>query len=106
MVRMMSEVGIPVSQSPFPFLFPDSHGGSLHDGPLLLPCYVCLQHCHRRRPFLPPGGFPILFLQLDNFQEAAMKMGTWPQSGGPKGGLGETLKTWTNQAGLPLVSAT
>ena len=35
-----------------------------------------------------------------------MKMGTWPQSGGPQGGLGETLKAWTNQAGLPLVSAT
>jgi len=44
-----------------------------------------------------------LFFHLE---EAAMKMGTWPQSGGPQGGLGETLKLWTNQAGLPLVSAT
>ena len=35
-----------------------------------------------------------------------MEMGTWPQSGGPQGSLGETLKSWTNQAGLPLVSAT
>ena len=47
----------------------------------------------------------ILVLQFDHSQEAAMEMGTWPQSGGPQGSLGETLKSWTNQAGLPLVSA-
>ena len=32
--------------------------------------------------------------------------GAWPQPGGPQGSFGETMKTWTNQAGLPVVQAT
>ena len=45
-------------------------------------------------------------LAVNYFQEAAMEIGTWPQPGGPQGSLGETLKLWTHQPGLPLVSAT
>lgn len=44
-----------------------------------------------------------LFLHLE---AAALEGGTWPQEGGPAGSLGETLRPWTNQAGLPLVTAT
>merc|ERR1719400_825936 len=44
-----------------------------------------------------------LFFHLE---AAAMEIGTWPQPGGPQGSLGETLKLWTHQPGLPLVSAT
>ena len=41
-------------------------------------------------------------------QEAALEDGVWPQAeiGGPQGSLGETMKTWTNQAGFPVVQAT
>jgi aminopeptidase N len=35
-----------------------------------------------------------------------MAAGTWPQPAGPQGTFGETMKTWTRQAGLPLVTAT
>jgi aminopeptidase N len=43
-----------------------------------------------------------LFLHLG---AAALEAGVWPQAGGPRGSLGETLATWTRQAGLPLVTA-
>lgn len=43
-----------------------------------------------------------LFLHLG---AAALGAGVWPQAGGPQGSLGETLATWTRQAGLPLVTA-
>jgi len=42
-----------------------------------------------------------LFFHLE---EVAMEAGAWPQAEGPQGSFGETMKTWTNQAGLPMVT--
>ena len=36
---------------------------------------------------------------------AATDSGVWPEEGGPQGSLGESLKRWTHQPGIPLVSA-
>jgi len=43
-----------------------------------------------------------LFFHLE---AAATESGVWPESGGPQGSLGESLKRWTRQPGIPLVSA-
>ena len=50
------------------------------------------------------GSFQVLQLKTSP-QVAAVEDGSWPQASGPQGSLGETMKTWTNQAGLPLVHA-
>ena len=36
---------------------------------------------------------------------AALEAEVWPQAGGPQGSLGESLKRWTHQPGIPLVNA-
>ena len=38
-------------------------------------------------------------------EQAAKEAGAWPQTNGPQGTFGDTMKTWTQQAGLPLVTA-
>jgi len=43
-----------------------------------------------------------LFGQLE---AAGLLFGTWPQPSGPNGRFGETMKTWTDQPGLPVVTA-
>merc|ERR1712192_17603 len=43
-----------------------------------------------------------LFFHLE---AAATEFGVWPESEGPQGSLGESLKKWTRQPGIPLVSA-
>jgi len=43
-----------------------------------------------------------LFFHLE---AAALEAEVWPQAGGPQGSLGESLKRWTHQPGIPLVNA-
>jgi len=43
-----------------------------------------------------------LFFHLE---EAAIADGKWPQTNGPEFSLAEVLKSWTNQAGLPVIHA-
>ena len=38
-------------------------------------------------------------------EQAANEDGHWPQQSGPQGSFGDTMKTWTQQTGLPLVTA-
>ena len=38
-------------------------------------------------------------------EQAAKEDGAWPPANGPQGSFGDTMKTWTQQAGLPLVTA-
>eukprot|EP00091_Calanus_sinicus_P012107 TRINITY_DN2746_c0_g1_i3.p2 TRINITY_DN2746_c0_g1~~TRINITY_DN2746_c0_g1_i3.p2 ORF type:complete len:252 (-),score=69.75 TRINITY_DN2746_c0_g1_i3:91-846(-) len=43
-----------------------------------------------------------LFFHLE---DAAIADGKWPQANGPEFSLAEVLKSWTNQAGLPVIHA-
>ena len=42
-----------------------------------------------------------LFFYLE---QAAVEDHMWPQANGPQGSFGDTMKTWTQQAGLPMVT--
>ena len=42
-----------------------------------------------------------LFFYLE---KAAVEDHMWPQANGPQGSFGDTMKTWTQQAGLPMVT--
>ena len=89
-----------------PSCSPDSQRASLQCWTPQLPLCFCLRHHHWRRPIFPPrSDWLPYFVIFSPFKAAATDSGVWPEVGGPQGSLGESLKRWTNQPGIPLVSA-
>ena len=86
---------------------PDFDWASLQCWTPHLPLCFCLRHHHWRRPLFPPWSdlHNTLLSYFPISKAAATASGVWPEAGGPQGSLGESLKRWTRQPGIPLVSA-